>query len=162
MLAPLVQRMVSRNPDQRPSASEALRDWRAIRRQMYSIQRYWRMRPRKEIWLATLLYDVKAGVSPYWSLTVFCAHSLITVTRRLLLSSGGGGLDELGSCAMPMARYPLPRLRGACLLLYSVQDTQFLDIQCYFPLFCLLQHHFFHVSVAGLLMLSILGRERLC
>lgn len=62
ILAPLVRRMISKNPNLRPGASEALREWKAIRRRVSSIQRYWRLRPVKESWLATLYFEFKASV----------------------------------------------------------------------------------------------------
>ncbi|OJT09380.1 hypothetical protein TRAPUB_14162 [Trametes pubescens] len=62
LLTPLVQRMVNRDPNLRPSASEALREWKAIRRRVSSVQRYWRLRPAKESWLASLYFELKACV----------------------------------------------------------------------------------------------------
>ncbi|KAL1937554.1 hypothetical protein VTO73DRAFT_13049 [Trametes versicolor] len=62
MLTPLVRRMISKDPNLRPGASDALREWKAIRRRVSSIQRYWRLRPVKESWLATLYFEFKASV----------------------------------------------------------------------------------------------------
>ncbi len=63
MFISLVERMVNKDPSQRPGASEALREWKSVRRQLYRIQRYWRLRPREEMWIATFFYECKAGVS---------------------------------------------------------------------------------------------------
>ncbi|KAI0643711.1 hypothetical protein C8Q79DRAFT_1120662 [Trametes meyenii] len=61
MLSSLVMRMVSKDPTRRPDAAEALREWKAIRRRVYRPQRFWRLRPLEESWLATLFYEVHAG-----------------------------------------------------------------------------------------------------
>lgn len=65
-LGPLVRRMRSQDPDRRPSAHEALHDWKAMRRQMHGIKRYWRLRPpsHKEPWLLTIFFEFKATVRP--------------------------------------------------------------------------------------------------
>lgn len=63
MFNPLVERMVNKDPSERPSSSEALREWKATRRPMSRFQRYWRLRPREEMWIATFWYECKAGVS---------------------------------------------------------------------------------------------------
>ncbi|EIW62126.1 uncharacterized protein TRAVEDRAFT_44958 [Trametes versicolor FP-101664 SS1] len=70
-LNPLVKRMRSKEPSQRPSAREALRDWKAIRRQIHGIRRYWRLRPpsHEEPWPLTLWFEFKAcilAVLRYW------------------------------------------------------------------------------------------------
>lgn len=78
MLAPLVERMVNRNPDQRPDAVEVLQEWKAIRRRISSIQRFWRLRAHKESWLATLWYDFQASVSlfvPVTQSSYLCIHN---------------------------------------------------------------------------------------
>ncbi|EIW62120.1 uncharacterized protein TRAVEDRAFT_144504 [Trametes versicolor FP-101664 SS1] len=62
MFNPLVERMVNKDPSERPSSSEALREWKATRRPMNRFQRYWRLRPREEMWIATFWYECKAGI----------------------------------------------------------------------------------------------------
>ena len=48
MLAPLIAHMRQHSPAQRPSAAEALAQWRKIRREMSTVNRRWRLRPRGE------------------------------------------------------------------------------------------------------------------
>ncbi|KAH9973840.1 kinase-like domain-containing protein [Lactifluus volemus] len=45
---PLIMSMMQRNPDNRPSAEEALLQWRAIRGNLTFVRRYWRLWDRRE------------------------------------------------------------------------------------------------------------------
>lgn len=81
ILTPLVRRMISKDPNLRPGASEALREWKAIRRRVSSIQRYWRLRPVKESWLATVYFEFKASVSLLYPSRPSCVSS-DTIIRR--------------------------------------------------------------------------------
>lgn len=63
MLMPLVERMVSRVPERRPDAAEALREWKGMRRRVSAVRKYWRLRPREELWFQTPFYEFVAGVS---------------------------------------------------------------------------------------------------
>lgn len=85
--------MVRKDPSQRPSAFEALREWKAIRKQVSGIQRYWRLRPpsHEESWIATLWFEFKASVSPSPTLVLLGAFSN-GVVRRSLLSLDPGDL----------------------------------------------------------------------
>ncbi|TBU50532.1 kinase-like domain-containing protein [Dichomitus squalens] len=55
-LVPLVNQMVSRDPASRPTAAAALRHWQAIRRSIWSVQQYWRPRPRGEPLIVQALF----------------------------------------------------------------------------------------------------------
>lgn len=92
MLAPLVQRMVNRNPEQRPSASEVLREWKAIRRGTSRIQRYWRLRPREELWIATPWLDLTAGVSGLFPGAL--SRSIVTVVTGSSSQFSDGGIPS--------------------------------------------------------------------
>ena len=48
MLAPLIAHMRQHDPAKRPSAAEALAQWRKVRRGMSTVNRRWRLRPRGE------------------------------------------------------------------------------------------------------------------
>ncbi|KAN0108957.1 Protein kinase-like domain containing protein [Russula decolorans] len=45
---PLIERMTQTDPSSRPSAEEALQQWRTIRARTYTLHRYWRVRDAKE------------------------------------------------------------------------------------------------------------------
>jgi hypothetical protein len=45
---PLIERMTQTDPSSRPSAEEALQQWRTIRAHIYTLHRYWRVRESKE------------------------------------------------------------------------------------------------------------------
>jgi len=45
---PLIERMTQTDPSSRPSAEEALRQWRIVRARVYTLHRYWRVRDSKE------------------------------------------------------------------------------------------------------------------
>jgi hypothetical protein len=50
--------MMQRNPDNRPSAEEALLQWRAIRGNLTFVRRYWRLWDRREPLVYSLLLDI--------------------------------------------------------------------------------------------------------
>jgi serine/threonine protein kinase len=45
---PLIEHMTQTDPSRRPSAEQALQQWRAIRARIYTLNRYWRLRNSKE------------------------------------------------------------------------------------------------------------------
>lgn len=125
MFTPLVEQMVNNDPSQCPSASEALREWKTVRRQIYRIQRYWQLRPREEMWIATFFLECKATVCIYssgWFLDL-----LINVAPyRFSPSSDPGNLDEHESYR-PADPYP-SWIVPICSLFSAI--TWFLDVQC--------------------------------
>ena len=58
ILEPLVKQMTRRDPARRPAAANALQQWKALRRSVWSVQRYWRPRPREEPLLVKAFSDV--------------------------------------------------------------------------------------------------------
>ena len=58
MLQPLIKRMTRRDPARRPTAADALQQWKALRRSVWSVHRYWRPRPRGESLLVKAFSDV--------------------------------------------------------------------------------------------------------
>ena len=71
-LQPLVRRMTYRDPEQRPTAEEALREWSAIREGIYTINKEWRPRSRTEDVLGAAILDVVSlfDVSMYFTRAV--------------------------------------------------------------------------------------------
>ncbi|KAH9894107.1 kinase-like domain-containing protein [Cubamyces lactineus] len=57
MIIPLVRQMRQHDPNRRPSAVEALRHWKVIRRHMWRLQRFWRPRLREESICARVIND---------------------------------------------------------------------------------------------------------
>lgn len=57
-ILPLVQRMTALDPEQRPTAGDALREWREIRGTISTIKNEWRPRPRDEDPLSQVVLDV--------------------------------------------------------------------------------------------------------
>ncbi|KAI0369571.1 hypothetical protein BV20DRAFT_1020643 [Pilatotrama ljubarskyi] len=60
MLEPLIQRMIQRDPARRPTAVEAYREFKDIRRSMPRLFKYWYLQPRESVLLARA---VRAAVS---------------------------------------------------------------------------------------------------
>ncbi|KAH9893444.1 kinase-like domain-containing protein [Cubamyces lactineus] len=56
-IAALVARMTSKDPQSRPNATEALEEWREIRRQTPPRQRFWRIKPRDETFIVSAFRD---------------------------------------------------------------------------------------------------------
>lgn len=56
-LRPLALRMTHGDPEQRPNAEEALREWLQIRETIYTVNKEWRPRPRTEHVLETAVLD---------------------------------------------------------------------------------------------------------
>ena len=57
-LQPLARRMTHQDPEQRPTAEEALREWSELREGIYTINKEWRPRPRAMDVLGTAFLDV--------------------------------------------------------------------------------------------------------
>lgn len=57
-LRPLTTRMANKDPEQRPTAEDALRQWSEIRESISTAQKEWRPRPRDESALDTVTLDV--------------------------------------------------------------------------------------------------------
>ncbi|KAI0316324.1 kinase-like domain-containing protein [Amylostereum chailletii] len=55
-LEPLINKMMKRSPGDRPTAIEALSQWRDIRRRVSVVARYWRLRPRGEHAIARVVW----------------------------------------------------------------------------------------------------------
>ncbi|OBZ71806.1 hypothetical protein A0H81_08236 [Grifola frondosa] len=53
----IVRKMVQREPSLRPDAAEALRNWQAMRRSIFTVRRQWRVRPRAESLYETMVFD---------------------------------------------------------------------------------------------------------
>ena len=49
--------MTRRDPARRPTAANVLQQWKALRRNVWSVQRFWRPRPRGEALVNKALYD---------------------------------------------------------------------------------------------------------
>ena len=49
--------MMQSNPADRPSAEEALQEWRLIRRHVVPLHRHWRPREREESFVLTVVLD---------------------------------------------------------------------------------------------------------
>ena len=45
---PLIERMTQKDPSGRPTAEEALQQWRTIRARVHTLHRYWRVRDSRE------------------------------------------------------------------------------------------------------------------
>ncbi|RPD62072.1 hypothetical protein L226DRAFT_508984 [Lentinus tigrinus ALCF2SS1-7] len=58
MLAPLVRQMTAHNPQDRPTAAEALKHMRQIMRSVWSLHRLWRAHPRDEFMFARPSFDL--------------------------------------------------------------------------------------------------------
>ncbi|KAI1785359.1 kinase-like domain-containing protein [Ganoderma leucocontextum] len=58
ILEPLVAQMTRREPAHRPTAANALQQWKAVRRNVWSVQRFWRPRPRGERLVIRAISDV--------------------------------------------------------------------------------------------------------
>ena len=56
-LRPLAQWMADRDPEQRPTAEEALRRWLEVRETIPAVDMEWRPRPRVEHFLETAALD---------------------------------------------------------------------------------------------------------
>ncbi len=67
ILEPLVSQMTRRNPARRPTAANVLQQWKALRRSVWSVQRFWRPRPREEGLVVRAFSDVFSlvGVSTF-------------------------------------------------------------------------------------------------
>jgi len=67
-LRPLADRMITQDPEQRPSADEALRDWCRLREGICAVNREWRPRPREENLLGIALDVISlCDVSLYYT-----------------------------------------------------------------------------------------------
>ncbi|KAI0258295.1 kinase-like domain-containing protein [Gloeopeniophorella convolvens] len=55
---PLIEYMTQNEPSARPSAEDALKQWKSIRRRIYLLHRYWRPRERKEPLLIVVILDI--------------------------------------------------------------------------------------------------------
>ena len=64
--------MITRDPELRPSADEALRDWYRLREGIYTVNKEWRPRPREENALGIAL-DVMSlcDISLYYTRALF-------------------------------------------------------------------------------------------
>ncbi|KAI0356689.1 hypothetical protein OH77DRAFT_1520182 [Trametes cingulata] len=58
MLEPLIEHMRSRDPASRPSAAEALRQWKAVRRRVRKLRRLWRLQSRDDPLPLSIARDV--------------------------------------------------------------------------------------------------------
>ena len=58
LIRPLVRAMTHCNPDARPDASAVLQQWQEIRGRIFTFQRGWRLRTRKEIIAEMIVLDV--------------------------------------------------------------------------------------------------------
>ena len=56
-LKPLISRMTRHDPAQRPTSAEAEQVWHRIRPQISELHKSWRLTPREEPWLITVLID---------------------------------------------------------------------------------------------------------
>ena len=56
-LRPLIVRMTDMDPEQRPTADDALRQWSKLREEIPTLKREWRPRPREEHVLETVVLD---------------------------------------------------------------------------------------------------------
>ena len=65
--------MIARDPEQRPSADQVLRDWYRLREGIYSLNKEWRPRPREEENLLAITLDVLSlyDVSTYYTRIIF-------------------------------------------------------------------------------------------
>ena len=57
---PLVKAMTQEDPTRRPTADQALDQWKDIRRNIYVFQQRWRPRPRKDVLMDKLVFDTIA------------------------------------------------------------------------------------------------------
>jgi len=57
-LAPLINRMTQRDPSSRPSAEQALQQWRTIRARINTLHRYWRLRSHLEAPILVPVLDI--------------------------------------------------------------------------------------------------------
>lgn len=57
---PLIRSMTQKMPASRPTAAEALAQWKAIRRRVSAVHRAWKPRVRDDPWFARVGYDVYA------------------------------------------------------------------------------------------------------
>ncbi|KAI0773720.1 hypothetical protein C8Q74DRAFT_1316758 [Fomes fomentarius] len=78
-LLPLVEKMLSQNPAERPSANEALKQFRDISRNIWPVHRMWRAHLRDESMMGTAVYDILSLQSsmfqfatPYFSYLSLC------------------------------------------------------------------------------------------
>lgn len=79
--------MTARDPQSRPDAVEALEKWRDIRSRILSVHLLWRVRPREEPWLETLILDLAScDLLGRWFVQRARTHtsSLVTGLRRLV------------------------------------------------------------------------------
>ncbi|GJE92549.1 kinase-like domain-containing protein [Phanerochaete sordida] len=68
-LGPLIAEMMQRSPSDRPSAQEALQQWRHIRARMWLIQRACRLRGRDESLVYAIIFDVLSFIKVIYMLT---------------------------------------------------------------------------------------------
>lgn len=62
-LWPLVIKMTSRDPSERPSAAQALDEFRVLRQDIWAVHSMWRARKRDEPLIVTALFDIASLVS---------------------------------------------------------------------------------------------------
>lgn len=94
MIASLVASMTARDPASRPDAADALKWWRHVRSQAYTIQRYWRVRSREESLLGSVFRDVWALVSSIiqtnWHILIAACQQCSSAFKYVLHYMSGG------------------------------------------------------------------------
>jgi len=70
--------MIARDPEQRPSAEEALCQWLEIREKILVVNREWRPRPRTEHVLETATLDAMS----LYNVSVYFAYTVLRIFRR--------------------------------------------------------------------------------
>lgn len=55
---PIVESMMRNNPAERPTATEALEQWRSIRSRVQPLHRLWRLRERDESLISIVFFDI--------------------------------------------------------------------------------------------------------
>lgn len=79
-MGPLVKSMTSLDPEERPDAATALRQWRQLRGHIFLLHRGWRLRGQSENVAKTLLFDVVH----FMRLGILLSHHFLVWTSRLL------------------------------------------------------------------------------
>ena len=75
-ILPLAQRMSDKDPEQRPSAVDALHQWSKIRETISTVQREWRPRPRDENALDAVTLDVISLYRLFMHVARVCVGSI--------------------------------------------------------------------------------------